>query len=154
MTETKKMPNEPREIGIRFPLIALSCILFMVVVSGYSATLTAAPSVASPTMPSSWEVISDVSFSAADIKPVAARLGGTIAALRNTIYVVDGKRVQLNTILAADEESADEIMNSLRRIKSEEALCRRELIIYEFVGPNDVLPQIRAGRAYLEAGGS
>jgi hypothetical protein len=105
-------------------------------------------------MPSSWKVVSDVSFSASEIKPVATRLGGAIAALRNTIYVVDGKRVQLNTILATDEENADEIMNSLRSIKSEAGLLRKGLIIYEFVGPNDVLPQIRAGRAHLQAGGS
>ena len=148
------MPDEPKEIGIRFHPIALSFILFILVVSEYSATVTAAPSVASPTMPSSWTVISDVSFSAADIEPVAARLGGAIAALRNTIYAVEGKRVQLNTILAIDEENADKIMNSLRSIKSEAGLFRRGLTIYEFVGPNDVLPQIRAGKAYLEAGGS
>jgi hypothetical protein len=140
--------------GIRVSPIILSIILSIFIVSGYSTLLTAAQSVAAPAMPAHWKITSDMSFSAADIEPVAARLGGAIAALRNTVYDVEGKRVQLNTIVATDKANADKIIASLRKMKSEESLFQRGLTIYEFVGPNDVLPQIRAGKAYLEAGGS
>jgi hypothetical protein len=104
-----------------------------------------------PAMPSHWEVTSDVDFAAADIEPVAQRLGGKVTALRNTTYDVGGKPVKLNTIVAATEADADSIMKALKSMKSEEAFVRRGRTIYEFVGANDVLPEIRAGRALLLA---
>ena len=145
------MPDDTKEHDIRLPPIALLFVLLIVIVSGCSATLSAAQSVAAPAMPAHWTVISDLTFSAADIEPVAERLGGAIAALRNTMYDVEGKRVQLNTILATDKENADKILDSLRKMKSEVGLFRQGLTIYEFVGPNNVLPEIRAGKAHLEA---
>ena len=36
-------------------------------------------------------------------------------------------------------------------MKPAEFFLRQGLIIYEFVGTNDVIPDIRAGRAHLEA---
>ena len=60
-----------------------------------------------------------------------------MTALRNTVYDVNGKRVQLNTLVATDAANADRIMVALREIKSDIALLRRGLIIYEFVGKND-----------------
>jgi hypothetical protein len=110
----------------------------------------AAPS--TPAMPSHWKVISDIDFAAADIEPVAQRLGGEISALRNTTYDVGGKQVKLNTIVAATDADAGAIMKTLKGMKSEEALVRRGRIIYEFVGANDVLPEIRDGRALLLSG--
>jgi hypothetical protein len=71
--------NDPKRVS---PII-LSIILSIFIVSGYSTLPTAAQSVAAPAMPAHWKITSDVSFSAADIEPVAARLGGAIAALRN-----------------------------------------------------------------------
>jgi hypothetical protein len=103
-------------------------------------------------MPSDWKVTSDIDFAAADIEPVAQRLGGRISALRNTTYDVGGKPVKLNTVVAATDADADSIMAALEAMKSEEALVRRGRIIYEFVGTNDVLPEIRKGRALLLSG--
>jgi hypothetical protein len=103
-------------------------------------------------MPAHWKVTSDIDFAAADIQPVAQRLGGTISALRNTTYEVGGRQVKLNTIVAATDADADSIMEALRGMKSEEAFVRRGRIIYEFVGANDVLSEIRAGRALLLSG--
>jgi hypothetical protein len=114
-----------------------------------SASAAAPPT---PEMPSHWKVISDTDFDAADIEPVAQRLGGKISALRNTTYDVGGKPVKLNTIVATSEADADSIMKALRGMKSEEAFVRRGQIIYEFVGANDVLPEIREGRALLLSG--
>jgi hypothetical protein len=105
-----------------------------------------------PAMPAHWKVISDIDFAAADIEPVAQRLGAKISALRNTTYDVGGKQVKLNTIVVPTDADADSIMQALKAMKSEEALVRRERIIYEFVGTNDVLPEIRNGRALLVSG--
>ncbi len=60
-----------------------------------------------------------------------------------------GKRVQINTIVASDAKSADELMAKLLQMKSEQALLRKGLLIYEFVGPNDVLPHIRDAREQI-----
>ena len=114
-----------------------------------SASAAAPPT---PAMPSHWKVTSDIDFAPADIEPVAQRLGGEISALRNTTYDVGGKQVKLNTIVAATDADADSIMEALKGMKSEEAFVRRGRIIYEFVGTNDVLPEIRAGRALLLSG--
>jgi hypothetical protein len=103
-------------------------------------------------MPSHWKVTSDIDFAAVDIEPVARRLGGQISALRNTTYDVGGKQVKLNTIVAATDADAHSIMEALGAMKSEEAFVRRGRIIYEFVGSNDVLPEIREGRALLISG--
>ena len=116
-----------------------------------SASSAAPPT---PSMPSHWKVTSDIDFAAADIEPVAQRLGGKVTALRNTTYDVGGKQVKLNPIVAATDADADSIMKALRGMKSEEAFVRRGRIIYEFVGANDVLPEIRAGRALLLSGPS
>ena len=102
-----------------------------------------------PPMPPHWKVTSDIDIGAADNEPVAKRLGGQVSALRNTTYDVGGKQVKLNTIVAATDGDADAIMEALEAMKSEEALVRRGLIIYEFVGTNDVLPEIRGGKALL-----
>jgi hypothetical protein len=104
-----------------------------------------------PSMPANWHVSSDLSFPAGQIEPIAKKLGGEIAALRNTIYEVNGKRVQLNTILARDEASAGEIMSSMLKMKPDEFLLRKGLTLYEFVGMDDALPEMRAGRAHIEA---
>ena len=114
-----------------------------------SASAAAPPT---PAMPSHWKVISDIDFAAADIEPVARRLGGEISALRTTTYDVGGRQVKLNTIVVATDADADSILEALKGMKSEEALVRRGRIIYEFVGTNDVLPEIRDGRALLLSG--
>lgn len=100
-------------------------------------------------MPSHWKVVSDIDFGPADIAPVAQRLGGKVSALRNTTYDVGGRQVKLNTIVAATEADADSIMEALTAMKSAEAFVRRGRTIYEFVGTNEVLPEIRKGRAIL-----
>ena len=41
------------------------------------------------------------------------------------------------------------IGTKLKSMKSEEALVRKGLIVYEFVGENDVLPLIAEGRQHL-----
>ena len=104
---------------------------------------------ATPDMPSHWTVVQDVNFAAADIKPVAARLGAKVSALRNTTYDVGGQPLKLNTIVAATPADAEAIMAALGQMKPDEFFVRRGLLIYEFVGADVVIPEMRTGRALL-----
>lgn len=103
-----------------------------------------------PDMPDGWAVVSDDAFEAADIAPVSRKLGGEIAALRNTVYRVGGQRVQLNLIVAASPSSAGSIYDALVKLKPAEFVLRQGTRIYEFVGSNAAIPAMRAGRAHLE----
>ena len=57
----------------------------------------------------------------------------------------------MNTIVANDFSNANRIWASLLTIKSKVALLRQGSTIYEFIGTNDVLPEINAGKAHLQA---
>jgi hypothetical protein len=80
---------------------------------------------------------------------IETKLGGRISGLRNTDYDVSGQRVRINLMVAPDAANADKLMAGLSHIKSKDALLRQDLIIYEFVGTNDVLPLIHEGRTHL-----
>ena len=75
-----------------------------------------------PEMPDGWKVVSDVDFAPDQVRPVSRKLGVSLSALRNTVYDVNGKRVQLNLIVATDAENADRLMAKLKSMKSEIAL--------------------------------
>ena len=121
--------------------------LFAVAACSSSAGVEAPPA---PTVPDHWTISSDVSFVPADIRPVAEALDANVTALRNTVYDVGGKRVQLNTIVAATSADADAVVAALVRVKPAEFAIRHDLIVYEFVGADDVLGEIRAARALLD----
>ena len=104
---------------------------------------------ATPKMPKRWRVTSDINFSAADIRPVSDQLGAKVSALRNTTYDIKGKRLKLNTIVAATAGDADAIVAALGKMKPKEFFLRRGLIIYEFVGSDDTNRDMRKGRARL-----
>ena len=103
-----------------------------------------------PSMPDHWTVVIDMSFPPDDVKKVGNNLGGGLASLRNTIYEVNGKTVQLNTIVAVDEANADRILIRVRDKKPDELILRRGVIIYEFVCANDAIPEMLEGKAHLE----
>ena len=104
-----------------------------------------------PEMPADWKVVSDFDVPAEQAKPIAQKLGVTLSSLRNTLYDVNGKSVQLNVIITSDQANADKLMAKLKTMKGEVALLRKGLIVYEFVGKNDVLPLIAEGRKHLES---
>jgi hypothetical protein len=58
-------------------------------------------------------------------------------------------RVQINVIVTIDPWNAEKLMTKLRSMKAEEALLQKGLIVYEFVGQNDVLNLIAEGRKHL-----
>ena len=103
-----------------------------------------------PSMPGHWTVVIDMSFPADEVKKVGNNLGGKLASLRNPVYEVNGKSVQLNTIVAIDEANADKIMIRVRDMKPDEAILRRGVIIYEFVCASDAILEMREGNAHLQ----
>ncbi len=133
----------------RYALLAAT----VAVVGACSETTGASGAGAPPTpaMPAHWKVISDIDFAAADIEPVAQSLGAAVSALRNTTYDVGGKQVKLNTIVAATPTDADSIVAALGKMKPEEWFLRRGLLVYEFVGSNAAIPEMREGRALLDS---
>ena len=82
---------------------------------------------------------------------MSKKLGADLSGVRNTVYDVQGKRVQINVIVTPDSGNAEKLITKLRSMKVEEALLRKDLIVYEFVGKNDVLPQIAEGRRHLDS---
>ena len=128
-------------LGILFGFAACSA-------DGSEAIKSAPPA---PEMPAEWKVVSDFDVPAEQAKPIARNLGVKLSSLRNTLYDVNGKSVQLNVIITPDQANADKLMTKLRTMKGEVALLRKGLTVYEFVGKNDVLPLIAEGRKHLES---
>ncbi|RJQ72299.1 MAG: hypothetical protein C4519_18605 [Desulfobacteraceae bacterium] len=104
-----------------------------------------------PKMPAHWKVVSDYPVPAEQVKAMSSKIGADLSGVRNTIYDVNGKRVQINVIVAADPGHAEKLMTYLRSMKAEDALLRKELVVYEFVGKNDVLAVIAEGRRHLNS---
>lgn len=102
-----------------------------------------------PEMPAHWQMVSDLQVPAEQVAEMSVKLGAHLTGVRNTIYSVNGKRVQLNVITVPDLINAEKLMTSMRAIKSVEALLQKGTIVYEFVGKNDVLPSIAEGRVHL-----
>jgi hypothetical protein len=104
-----------------------------------------------PKMPSHWKAISDFQVPAEQVKAMSTRLDVDLSSVRNTVYDVNGKRVQINVIVTPNPASAEKLMAKLRSMKAEEALLQKEETVYEFVGQNDVLPLIAEGRKHLDS---
>jgi hypothetical protein len=152
-----RQPQQGSGVMFRSFLISCSSVLFVLSLGvgcseRQAAALSDAP--AAPEMPANWKVTSDFLAPSGQLGSFSEKLGGEIEHLRNTNYSVNGKSVQVNTIVARDASSADKIMASILKIKSEQAILRVGLTIYEFVGKNDVLPLIGAGKAHLQANGA
>lgn len=102
-----------------------------------------------PQMPAHWTVVSDFPVPAEQVKAISSRLGTNLRGVRNTVYDVNGKRVQINVIVTLNSDSAKKLMVTLKSMKIEESLLQKERIVYEFVGKNDVLDLIAEGRKHL-----
>ena len=104
-----------------------------------------------PEMLPDWNPIADIVASEHQLQAIAQKLGTKPCAVRNTVYRVgEIKRAQINVLVAANEEDAEKLMNSLKKIKTEKAILQDGLIIYEFVGANNVFANIVEARKYLE----
>ncbi len=128
-------------------LTALVCLGACSSSSDQQAALEAPPA---PSMPAEWKIVSDWEVPGDQVGSISAKLNATLSSLRNTVYDVNGQRVQLNVLIAPDAASADKLMATLRTMKAEKAFLQKGAIIYEFVGTNDVLPLIAEGRRHLD----
>jgi hypothetical protein len=102
-------------------------------------------------MPPSWNVTTDFEVPVVQVRAMSKELGVELGAVRNTIYDVNGKQVQINVIVTMDIGNAEKLMTKLKTIKIEETLLQKDLIVYEFVGQNDVLPVIAEGRKHIDS---
>ena len=105
--------------------------------------------VPTPRMPADWQIVLDAQVTPQRLAEFESRMSARLLGFRDTIYTVGGRRVQINTIIAASPADAERVMSYLLTGKSEEALLRRGTTVYEFVGPNEVMDLIRAGRQHL-----
>jgi len=139
--------------------IALACFLSACSPSGGGAADDAVPAddvsvdetAGAPAMPADWEVVADAEMPANEVQTISANLDADLTSVRNTIYMVRGKRVQVNVMIVPDSATADTLMARLLTMKGEEFLLRKDLKIYEFVGTNDVIPEMAEGRKHLDS---
>ncbi len=139
------MVQEFRVKSFAFGMVAL-CLFASLLCSANARSGEAPPA---PEMPAHWKAISDFEVPMEQVKTMGNKLGANIDSVRNTVYDVNGKRVQINVIVVPDSENAEKLMATLRSIKSEQALLQKGLVVYEFVGQNDALSVIEEGRRHL-----
>ncbi len=138
--------------GIRIRCLAMWAAVIIICLSFLYNDHALGSEVASkPAMPGHWIVISDFQVPSDQVKSMSSKLGADLSSVRNTSYNVNGKRVQINVIVTPDTSNAEKLMTKLRSMKAQEALLRKGLIVYEFVGQNDVLPLIAEGRKHLDS---
>ncbi len=138
--------------GIRLKCKGTPAILLCLSVSLLYSNKALGGEVASmPSMPGHWIVTSDFLVPAEQVESMSGKLGAGLSSVRNTVYDVNGKRVQVNVIITPDTMNAEKLMIKLESMKAKEALLRKGRIIYEFVGKNDVLPLIAEGRNHLDS---
>ena len=100
-------------------------------------------------MPSGWVIKQDIVATADQVKKLAVKIGPALA-IRNTLYDVDKKAVKVNTLIAANEDDAKKIEVKLMDIKSGWAVLRKGSTVYELVGDNSAIEQMKRGRAHLD----
>jgi hypothetical protein len=134
----------------RAAFVMLSLVLVSLILGGCrGAEAEQSTSVPTPGMPADWQAVNDYLVTPQQLAGLASRMSARLLGVRNTFYTVGGRRVQLNTIIAASPPDAERVMAYMLTIKSEDALLRRGTTVYEFVGPNEVTDLIRAGRQHL-----
>lgn len=118
-----------------------------------SVTSTESTTETPPAAPSfdGWTIKTDTVVQRDKIGEVEYRLEGKIKALRNTVYEVHGKKVQLNVIVPQDAQEADKLFRILANKKPAWAYVRKGGLIYEFVGQNESMEDIQAAQGKLSA---
>ena len=115
------------------------------------ADLAAPPPPVPPAAPTfeGWTVKSDEVISASKTAQISKKLGAKVTALRNTIYTVKGKKVQVNVMVAASDAEADKLVASLSKSKAPWSSVRKGITVYEFVGDNKASEEMKKASASL-----
>lgn len=86
-------------------------------------------------IPANWEVEESLIVPGDQTAAIANKLGSRIKKLSNTIFLVQGRRFQVNVIEAATASDAEKIYGSILETKANPAFCRRYgNSVVEFVG--------------------
>ena len=145
----------PRTI-LRFHAAALAAMFLAASPSACSKTSgnttepAAEPPPPAPTF-EGWTVKADVVIPRGQIFEAETRLEGKIKSLRNTVYEVNGKKVQINVVVPQDSSEADKIFRILANKKPPWAYVRKGDVLYEFVGQNESMPDIQKAHDKLAA---
>jgi len=103
-------------------------------------------------VPWTWTVQWDMLLPDAQLVDFSTKLGGKLSGLRNTRFDVgEGKTVQINALSAASASDAEVIFARIAQSKPKEFVVRRDNVVFEFVGKNEVLPMIRKAISMLRS---
>ena len=102
-------------------------------------------------MPSGWQVVEDFLADPAELSNFESQMKADLLGVRNTSYEVEGLRIKVNTIIAASPADAEQAMNFMKNLKSEQALLQKGTTLYEFVGTNEINHLIPVGKQHLES---
>ena len=103
-------------------------------------------------VPWTWTVQWDTLLPDAQLVDFSTKLGGKLSGLRNTRFDVgEGKTVQINALSAASASDAEVIFARIAQSKPKEFVVRRDNVVFEFVGKNEVLPMIRKAISMLRS---
>jgi hypothetical protein len=102
-----------------------------------------------PAMPAPWKNVQDQIADRNKLGEFEYRLEGKIKAARTTLYLVDGKRVQLNTIVPRDATEADRIYRILANKRAPRTYLRKNEVLYEFIAAADASGEVDKGYEML-----
>ncbi len=105
-------------------------------------------------VPWEWTVSNDLIVPADQLAGFSAKLGGKVTAIRNTVFALPGGlALQVNVLEGASEQDANAVWQALTKGKSPEFVILKGRLVYELVGKNDVLSQLRRLGKTLAGGG-
>jgi hypothetical protein len=100
---------------------------------------------AAPAMPGDWKVAQDDAADRNKVWEFEYRLECKVKAVRMTLYTVNAKRVQLNTIVPRDAIELDKCYRMLANKRAMGTYLRKNELLYEFIGTNDATDEVAKG---------
>jgi hypothetical protein len=106
---------------------------------------------ATPAVPPGWKVQTDSSpkHNEREFLEIEGRLQGRVKAMRIATFDVEGKRVQLITIVPLSAAEGDKIYRILANTKQPWSYVRRGDLLYELVGPAEAEKEITSAHDML-----
>jgi hypothetical protein len=90
-----------------------------------------------------WSVKSDSVVPRDQIAQLEARINTRIKAMRKVIYDVNGKTVQVNVTVPRDAHETDKLYILIMGKKPSWSVARKGDVIYEFVGKNESIDEMK-----------
>jgi hypothetical protein len=102
-----------------------------------------------PAMPADWKVVRDDVADRNKMGEFEFRLEGKVKGVRMTLYLVEGRKVQLNTIVPRDTVEADKMYRILTAKRAPRTFLRKNELLYEFIAPVEGAGQVEKGYEVL-----